>query len=193
VAAVNFRATTIAAAGRRIAVAEAGAGDTLVWLGGSADVTRAQQRLAARRRVVVLTAPGGDKLGALGLDRFDLVGKGHEARAALEFALAQPERLRALVLLGPTAIGAGDDGLTRRLAELKPPSLALFGTRDRDAPPETARRYRERIPGCNLVFVYDAGAAMDDERPEAVAAVIEEFLERHDRFLVSRESGLLYP
>ena len=56
-----------------------------------------------------------------------------------------------------------------------------------------ARRYREHIPDCNLVFVYDAGQAMAEERPEAVASLVLDFLERHNLFLVRRESDLIFP
>ena len=151
---------------------------------------RAEALLAARRRLVA-AAPA---------DGFDLLGHGAHAAAALRLALERPDAVRGLVLLGPTAIardgapGAGmDAALFERLGALAAPSLALFGTRDPVAPPEAARHYRARMPGCNLMFVYDAGAAMGDERPVAVASLVLDFLDRHDLFLVRRESDIIFP
>jgi pimeloyl-ACP methyl ester carboxylesterase len=90
-------------------------------------------------------------------------------------------------------LGDGDAVLEGRVRELKLPVLALFGTEDRLAPPESADRYRAAMADCNLAFVYDAAHAIDIERPEAVAQWTLDFLERRDLFLVSRESGLTLP
>jgi pimeloyl-ACP methyl ester carboxylesterase len=202
-----FREFEINAAGRRIAVAEAGAGDALVCLheGRGLHPSRTHALLATGRRVVLLDLAQADAaldelvratlaaVAALGIARFDLLGQGRGASLALATALADPAAVRGLVLLGPTTIGGPDEALESRLGSIAVPSLALFGTRDPLAPPETARHYREKIPACNLVFIYDAGQAMDSERPEAVAAVVQDFLERHDHFLVSRDSGLIHP
>jgi pimeloyl-ACP methyl ester carboxylesterase len=46
-------------------------------------------------------------------------------------------------------------------------------------PPEMGRIYREIMPNCHLVFVYDAGHAIDGDRPEAFASIVSDFLERH--------------
>lgn len=154
---------------------------------------RTEALLAARRQLVIADKPAG-------LARFDLLAHGPHATAALRLALEQPHAVRTLVLLAPRAIGrdgAPGDGVDAALLERLPgiavPSLAVFGTRDTAAPPEAARHYRERIAGCNLVFVYDAGAAMMDERPEAVVSLVLDFLQRHDLFLVRRESDLIFP
>jgi len=56
-----------------------------------------------------------------------------------------------------------------------------------------ARLYKELMPNCHLVLVYDAGHAMDAERPEAFAEVVGDFLERHEAFLISRTETLLHP
>jgi pimeloyl-ACP methyl ester carboxylesterase len=100
-------------------------------------------------------------------------------------------RQEALVqrLLGPPR----DQELEGRLADLAVPTLVLFGTEDRLVPPEMGRHYRELLPTCSLVFVYDAAHVMEEERPEAFAAVAGDFLDRGTGFLVKEESGLLYP
>jgi hypothetical protein len=42
------------------------------------------------------------------------------------------------------------------------------------------------------VLVYDADHVIDVDRPEAFAAVVEDFISGPEGFLVARESGLLY-
>ena len=43
------------------------------------------------------------------------------------------------------------------------------------------------------MFIYDADDDMAEQRPEAVAAVLQEFLTAGDRFIVTGKSGKLYP
>lgn len=86
-----------------------------------------------------------------------------------------------------------DPELERRLAELSLPVLVAFGTEDRVTPPELGRHYLELLPNAYLVLVYDAGHAVDGDRPEAFAALAGDFLERKEQFLSSRRSGLITP
>ena len=51
----------------------------------------------------------------------------------------------------------------------------------------------EILPHGHLVLIYDAAHALDSDRPEAFAALVEDFLEHKGQFVVRRESGLLYP
>ncbi len=88
-------------------------------------------------------------------------------------------------LFGP----AIDEALETRMGEIACPVLALFGTRDELIPTTVARRYRELMPKSNVVFVYDAGHAITEDRPEATASLIEDFLQEPEGFLVNRTSG----
>lgn len=182
----------------------AGAGEALVVLRDPEELapSGALGLLAARRRVVTLEIPRGDAgtaaaaIAALGCGRNALWGHGAAAGLALSAAMAQPEAVDSIVLVAPTAlddIGGRDDTFAPRLKDLAVPALALFGTEDRIAPCETAHRYRTAMPNCSVVMVYDAGHAIDTDRPEAVAAVVEDFLARHEGFLVRRTSGLIHP
>jgi pimeloyl-ACP methyl ester carboxylesterase len=90
-------------------------------------------------------------------------------------------------LFGP----AVDEALEARMGEIGCPVLALFGTRDELIPTQFARRYRQLIPKANVVFVYDAGHSITEDRPEAAASLIEDFLEEPGGFLVNRTSGKL--
>lgn len=98
---------------------------------------------------------------------------------------------RALVgrLMGPPR----DRELENLMSRLDLPTLVLFGTEDRLTPPELGRIYRELLPRCQFVIVYDAAHAIYGDRPEAFTAIVTDFLERGAEFVMRRESGLLYP
>jgi pimeloyl-ACP methyl ester carboxylesterase len=95
----------------------------------------------------------------------------------------------ALRVIGPDR----DAEMEARLPETKVPVLVLMGTADRLIPPEMGRHYREKLPNCHVMMVYDAAHAVDVERPEAVSSVIDDFLARREKFLVSNEKGAIYP
>src|SRR5262249_7498365 len=100
-------------------------------------------------------------------------------------------KIRALVgrLRGPDR----DADLEARLRSLPVPTLVVFGTLDGVIPPEMGRFYKELMPNCHLVFVYDSGHAISTERPEAFAEVTADFLERHEAFVVSRTETIIHP
>ncbi|MFN8635430.1 MAG: alpha/beta hydrolase [Chloroflexota bacterium] len=86
-----------------------------------------------------------------------------------------------------------DPDLEAGLASLNVPTLVLFGTEDRLIPTEMGPVYREIMPNCHLIYVYDAGHHVDADRPEAFAEVVGDFLERHEQFVVQRASSLIHP
>lgn len=92
-------------------------------------------------------------------------------------------------VIGP----ARDAALEGRLPGLHVPVLVLFGTLDRMIPPEMGRLYCDKLPNCHLVLVYDAGHAVDADRPEAFVSVVSDFLQYHEAFLVNRHSGRINP
>lgn len=111
---------------------------------------------------------------------------------------AHPERVGPLPAANPTAQPKVRDLLQRlmqplrdaeleaRMGEIVTPTLVLFGTLDRSVPPDSGRHYKGLMPNCHLVFVYDAGHLASVERPEAVAEVTEDFLQRREAFVISR-------
>jgi pimeloyl-ACP methyl ester carboxylesterase len=177
---------------------KAGIQQAVVWLGDRERSSALRALVAAQFRVVFADAPAAIEKSAstLGADRFNLVAEAGSAAAALRFALDHPATVAAVALLAPTLIKADgqavDEDLAARLGTLKPPLLALFGTKDPIAPPEAGRHYRQRLANANVVFVYDAGQAMSDERPEAVAELVIDFLHRRDQFVVRQASDQLY-
>ena len=184
----------------------AGQGAPLVHLRGASGASPAHDILARRFRVMTLETPDrgrsreaasaiGRAIEGLGLPEFSLMASAEASAAALWLALAEPERVRALVLESPTAIGSEprDAELERRLSEVTTPTLVLFGTADRQAAQDTGRVYTRLIPNSHLVFVYDAAAAIGRDRPEAFAEVVADFLERHEAFIISRTPTVIHP
>jgi pimeloyl-ACP methyl ester carboxylesterase len=183
--------------GRRLPYCEAGSGETIVAIvGGEESPTRAHALVAERRRVIVFAMPveaGSPQEAArrisaavagLGIERFDLMGEGAGAAAAMWLALASEAEIGSVILAAPD--GLADDALR----EIKQPVLVLCGTKDQSA---AGDRWRTLLPDCHFMFVYDAGPAIGTERPEALAFIAREFFERRDLFLVSRENGMVFP
>lgn len=140
---------------------------------------------------------------AAGLDHYVLVSTATNASLALWQAIDAPERVDALVLISPSVLFptgrtttsgfTGDPELERRLRDIQTATLVLFGTNDEVQPPETGRMYVERLPNCYYVLVYDAGHAIEAERPEAFLAAVCDFVERRGTFIVERQSTAINP
>ena len=86
-----------------------------------------------------------------------------------------------------------DVELERRMADMPVPTLVLFGTADVMIPAEMGRAYREKMPNCHYMLVYDAGHGLDADRPEAFASLVSDFLERREAFVVNRTPALINP
>jgi pimeloyl-ACP methyl ester carboxylesterase len=122
-----------------------------------------------------------------------------------EFLYAHPERQPTIeprpeeiitkerTLISRIRGPARDAELEAGLAELEVQTLVLLGTEDKISRAELGDIYREIMPACQVVMIYDAAHAIDADRPEAVIAVMQDFLARQERFLVKDQSGLLYP
>jgi pimeloyl-ACP methyl ester carboxylesterase len=79
------------------------------------------------------------------------------------------------------------------LGQLNVPTLVVCGTQDALIPAAMGRVYREKMPNCNYVLVYDAGHEIGAERPEAFASLVGDFLDRREAFIVNARSSLLNP
>jgi pimeloyl-ACP methyl ester carboxylesterase len=143
--------------------------------------------LAEKRRVILFDAPGDEvaaALDALGLARFDILAEGNGATAALALALERPAETGAIVLAAPGPLGPAVEA---RLGAITAPVLTLCGAND------DASRSIAALPHGHLMYVYDAGDDMLRARPEALAFIVREFLERRELFIVTRESGVMLP
>ena len=89
--------------------------------------------------------------------------------------------------------GVHDAEVEARLGEIRCPTLAVFGQKDRLVSPEAPRVYRENIPNCNIAIVYDAGHRIIGERPEALVNSVVDYAERWETFIVGHQSGIINP
>lgn len=118
---------------------------------------------------------------------------------------AHPERVAPLPPADPAVVAQTgrlvgrlrgpdrDPDLEGRFANIAAPTLVLFGTLDQVTPPELGRHYKEGLPNCNLVLVYDAAHAIGTDRPEAFCEVVTDFIERHEAFIISQNETLINP
>jgi pimeloyl-ACP methyl ester carboxylesterase len=134
-------------------------------------------------------------------ERLALVSTSANVPLALQLMLEQAERIDALVLIAPPPIFSGlsepmsrseqNVALAQRLAEIRAPTLVLFGTDDEVIPPETGGMYAERLPNCYYVLIYEAGHSVETDRPQRLFATVGDFLERRETFVVNRASTVL--
>ena len=64
-----------------------------------------------------------------------------------------------------------------RIAELKVPTLIIWGGRDELIPPDNAERFKRDIQGSRLVLFDDLGHVPQEENPARTVAVLMDFLE----------------
>jgi 2-hydroxy-6-oxonona-2,4-dienedioate hydrolase len=67
--------------------------------------------------------------------------------------------------------------LEARLAEIRVPTLLVWGRDDRVTPPDVARRFQSLLRDARLVFLPSCGHAPMLEQPDAFAATVENWLE----------------
>ncbi|HEY7632765.1 MAG TPA: alpha/beta hydrolase [Thermoleophilaceae bacterium] len=118
---------------------------------------------------------------------------------------AHPDRLPPLPMPSPETaekqlgfvrrvLAATDtEAFAERLRGLPVPTMVMFGTRDGLIPTEMGRRYKELIPGCDYVIVYDAAHEISTDRPEAYVELVADFLERQEGHIVTRASRVINP
>ncbi len=140
-----------------------------------------------------------ESIEAAGSQRYGLVGISDGANSALQHALQNPERVEVLVLVSPTAIRPTDGHANAaadteaRLPDVQCPTLVVFGRDDKSVQPDAAATYRERIPNCNIAFVYAAGHDIAADRPQALINLVSDYLERRETFIVQNRSSVINP
>ena len=161
--------------------------------------------LAAHYRVIVLDAPASigthqdfaetlvRGLAQIGVVSFSIIGVLRGATVALAQAVYTPEKVQRLILVSPSQALAQNPELGTRLSDVKAPTLVLIGTLDRSGSREAGRMFREKIPTCHLLLVYEAGQAIAADRHEACLSSIGEFLEQGEGFIVFHESQKIRP
>ena len=79
------------------------------------------------------------------------------------------------------------------LPDLSCATLVVFGQEDRLASREAGSVWKDRVPNCSICYVYDAGHAVGVDRPDALANVVLDFVERRETFVVEKRSALINP
>jgi pimeloyl-ACP methyl ester carboxylesterase len=111
-----------------------------------------------------------------------------QPRPALPAATAEKQADIVGRLLTPR-----DEELEAAYRGLDVPTLMLFGTHDPRLPTSLARRYLELNPEFAVLFVYDAGHVLEEERPEATADAIGNFARHGLGFVVNRQDNRIFP
>lgn len=89
-----------------------------------------------------------------------------------ELTLREGNRRALAQRLQRWAPGEGED----RIAQVRCPTLILWGGRDRLIPPPVARVFEQRIAGSRLIMFDDLGHVPQEEDPARTAAPVIEFL-----------------
>ena len=128
----------------------------------------------------------GAILKALGLDAATILCRGSVAQAALEFAREAPDAVSQLILIAPQV------QVSDALRAVERPVLVLESSRSSDVV-SVGQKLTGLMPECYDVLVYDTSDALDTERPEAVADVVADFVDRSGGFIVGKPRGPIHP
>jgi pimeloyl-ACP methyl ester carboxylesterase len=90
-----------------------------------------------------------------------------------ELTLREGNR-RALIARGRQWLQPSTD--SHRIAELKLPTLIIWGGRDGLIPPDTAERFHHDIAGSTMVIFDDLGHMPQEEDPARTVAAVKQFL-----------------
>lgn len=191
--------------GTSIRCLEAGRGATVIALHGDAGdaPTALETMLAEKFRVVALANAGftgqapreaadlaARAIRNLGVERYSLLAGAEAAAAAVFLGSDAAAAIEALTLVSPS--GNSRD-LEARLGDVKVTTLVLSGTKEKPAAAAIARMCADRLPDGYFMVVYDAGPAMENERPAALYEAVADFLERRGRFVLERQDSALSP
>src|SRR5271166_5173355 len=91
------------------------------------------------------------------------------------FELTQREGNRQALFERGRQMASGT--FAHRIAELKLPTLIMWGAHDRLIPPENAERFHHDIPGSKLVIFDDLGHVPQEEDPARTVLPVKQFLD----------------
>lgn len=151
------------------------------------------------------TSPAATALGARAIDaaglgaflrdanaRCHIAARGADTAQALTFALVHARQIETLILIAPPPLACLDSASLGELKRFEPPVLILFGTSASQTAPELATAWRRTFNKAHLMFIYDTDAAPDEERPQAVADIMADFMRRREGFLVRDRDDKLH-
>jgi pimeloyl-ACP methyl ester carboxylesterase len=123
---------------------------------------------AGRPVATDLAAAMGDFIDAMRFRHIDVLGVHFGALIAAELAIARPQQVRRVVLMGIPAGAEGD-----RLRQIAQPLLVA---RVRDELWESTGRAREYLPRARALDLSQHGANVFESAPEAIVEPLREFL-----------------
>lgn len=166
-------------------LSEQGQGRPVVALGAGFSGSPAHAALARGFRVIALDANDGqaaaDWIAAQGFETCGLLALGEAAPAALTAAALAGEKVNAAVFVSPQGL-LGNDSVAPLLTSAPAPKCVLVGCDDKAQPRDAAARYKTSLSRSNVVLVWEAGADIAADRPEALASAAGDFLDRQGRF-----------
>lgn len=110
----------------------------------------------------------GDFLDSMRFRQIDVLGYQHGALVAAELAIARPQQVRRVVLVGVPPIAEGE-----RLRHIGQPVLVV---RAKDEYWDSTARAREFLPRARALDLPQLGTGMFESAPEALATPLKEFL-----------------
>lgn len=141
--------------------------------------------LVASRNSTNSTLPGlGDLIHGLGLGPCAVMGGARLAVACLDLALERPDTVSRLVLAAPELIPSSTySNIDVPVLVLESSDVSLHGV---------GQGLSVVLPQCYPVLVHQA-SDMAISRPEAMAEIIIDFVERGVGFLISKPQGVIFP
>jgi pimeloyl-ACP methyl ester carboxylesterase len=139
--------------------------------------------------------------------RCDVMGWSFGGCLALWLALERPQLVDHLVLECPAGLysiepkikrvnrailehydaqDGKDEALLERVAAVEHPTLIMQGTEDGTTPAASAQLLKGRLKKAFLVYLWRASHDIEVDQPERVLALVRDFLERSDSFMVNR-------
>ncbi|MDP4593332.1 MAG: hypothetical protein NWT00_02050 [Beijerinckiaceae bacterium] len=204
---IAFESRTYRAGYSSFEIASAGQGQHVLYIGAGSDTLA--QLLAADFAVHAFAAdetfasfaPAAKAqhlavaLEAMALTGCSVIAAGPDAQALVHLAAGAPDMCSSNVMIAPAVFDETgvllDPALAEKLEKITSHTLALFGTDSGGAAVGGPSNYRQKIPNCHLMYVFDAPDPLRD-RPQAAASVIADFLRRGDGFLVNEKDGRIH-
>lgn len=147
---------------------------------------RAAALLGSGRPFARIDAAGASD--ALVATDFVLLAAGPDAAGALAIARRDAQRIATLILFSPTF---EEDGADLDVGDVA--TLIVVSTSATQAEMNAARRCRIANPNSHMALIYAETADVIGERPEAVSALVREFIELGETFPAYQGSHQLFP
>jgi pimeloyl-ACP methyl ester carboxylesterase len=123
---------------------------------------------AARASVTEHAAAIGDFLDSMRFRQIDVLGYHAGALIAIDLAIARPQQVRRVVLIGVP------DSARERIGLVSAQKIMVL--RPKDDLWETTQRMRERVPKSRFIDLPEQGSTLFETEPQVVASAVQDFL-----------------